>query len=62
MTEYGKPFTAQGFGLWFRARCDEAGLPQCSAHVRTASLYERLAVLTAAGRLVKSDQGYRLTP
>jgi RecA-family ATPase len=30
--------------------------------VRTASLYERLAVLTAAGRLVKSDQGYRLTP
>jgi RecA-family ATPase len=29
--------------------------------VRTASLYERLAALTAAGRLVKSDQGYRLT-
>jgi RecA-family ATPase len=29
--------------------------------VRTASLYERLAALIAAGRLVKSDQGYRLT-
>jgi RecA-family ATPase len=29
--------------------------------VRTASLYERLAALTVAGRLVKSDQGYRLT-
>jgi hypothetical protein len=28
--------------------------------VRTASLYERLAALTAAGRLAKSDQGYRL--
>ena len=28
--------------------------------VRTASLYARLAALTAAGRLVKSDQGYRL--
>jgi hypothetical protein len=29
--------------------------------VRTASLYERLAALTAAGLLVKSGQGYRLT-
>lgn len=32
VTEYGKPFTANGFGNWFRKRCDEAGLPQCSAH------------------------------
>lgn len=29
--------------------------------VRTATLYEHLAALTAAGRLVKSEQGYRLT-
>jgi integrase len=32
VTEYGKPFTAAGFGGWFRKRCDEAGLPHCSAH------------------------------
>lgn len=32
VTEFGKPFTANGFGNWFRKRCDEAGLPQCSAH------------------------------
>lgn len=32
VTAYGKPFTAAGFGGWFRKRCDEAGLPQCSAH------------------------------
>jgi integrase len=32
VTEQGKPFTAAGFGGWFRKRCDEAGLPQCSAH------------------------------
>jgi site-specific recombinase XerD len=32
VTEYGEPFTAAGFGAWFRTRCDEAGLPQCSAH------------------------------
>ena len=32
VTEYGEPFSAAGFGAWFRARCDEANLPQCSAH------------------------------
>lgn len=32
LTEYGKPFTAAGFGNWFRDRCNEAGLPHCSAH------------------------------
>jgi integrase len=37
-TQYGKAFTAPGFGNWFRDRCNEAGLPQCSAHgVRKAS-------------------------
>jgi integrase len=38
VTQYGKPFTAAGFGNWFRDRCNEAVLPQCSAHgVRKAS-------------------------
>ena len=32
VTEYGKPFTDAGFGNWFRERCDEAELKQCSAH------------------------------
>lgn len=31
-TEYRRPFTANGFGGWFRKRCDEAGLAHCSAH------------------------------
>jgi integrase len=31
-TGYGKPFAAAGFGNWFRERCNEAGLPHCSAH------------------------------
>lgn len=26
VTEYGKPFTAAGFGNWFADRCDEAGV------------------------------------
>ena len=38
VTEYGKPFTAAGFGNWFRTRCNEAGLHGLSAHgVRKAA-------------------------
>ena len=32
VTSHGKSFSAKGFGGWFRERCDEAGLPQCTAH------------------------------
>lgn len=31
-TARGQPFTENGFGNWFRDRCDEAGLKQCTAH------------------------------
>jgi len=32
VTEFGRPFTANGFGNKFRDWCDRAGLSQCSAH------------------------------
>jgi integrase len=32
MTEHGAGFTNAGFGNWWRDRCDEAGLRQCTAH------------------------------
>jgi integrase len=33
VTQFGKPFTSNGFGNWFRKRCDEAGLStRCTAH------------------------------
>jgi integrase len=45
ITEWGKPFSRAGFGNWFRDQCDDAGLPQCSAHglrkARAAILAER---------------------
>ena len=39
LTGQGRPFSAAGFSIWFRKRCNEAGLPQeCSAHgLRKAS-------------------------
>ena len=42
-TAFGKPFTAAGFGNWFRARCNEAGLPHCSAHGLRKAAARRLA-------------------
>ena len=32
MTDKGRPFTAAGFGMWFRDKCDAAGLEHLSAH------------------------------
>jgi integrase len=32
VSEYGKPFTSNGFGNWFSKQCHAAGLPECSAH------------------------------
>ena len=32
VTEHGQPFTANGFGNKMRRWCDEAGLPECTAH------------------------------
>jgi hypothetical protein len=38
LTEYGKPFTANGFGNKFKDWCRQADLPHCSAHgVRKAA-------------------------
>ena len=32
VTEYGRPFSANGIGNKFREWCDQADLPQCTAH------------------------------
>ncbi|MGE3711030.1 MAG: tyrosine-type recombinase/integrase, partial [Hyphomicrobiaceae bacterium] len=38
VTSFGKPYTANGFGNWFRDACRQAGLRDCSAHgLRKAS-------------------------
>jgi integrase len=42
-TQTGKPFSAAGFGNWFRDRCNEARLPHCSAHGLRKAAARRLA-------------------
>jgi integrase len=42
-TQFGQPFTAAGFGNWFREQCDSAGLKHCSAHGLRKAAARRLA-------------------
>ena len=42
-TQFGKPFTSNGFGNWFRVQCDAAGLSNCSAHGLRKAAARRLA-------------------
>lgn len=43
VTEFGKPFTAAGFGNYFREQFDKAGLEHCSAHGLRKACARRLA-------------------
>jgi integrase len=43
LTDQGKPYTAAGFGNWFRDQCRAAGLRGCSAHGLRKAAARRLA-------------------
>lgn len=58
VTEYGKPFTAAGFGNWFRARCNEADLPQCSAHGLRKAAAAKLAEAGATTQEIMAITGH----
>lgn len=58
VTDYGKPFTANGFGNWFRKRCDEAGLPQCSAHGLRKAAASHLADIGCSVHEIMSITGH----
>lgn len=58
VTSFNKPFTAPGFGNWFRDRCDEAGLPQCSAHGLRKAAAARLADLGCTTLEIMSITGH----
>lgn len=57
-TAQGKPFTSNGFGNWFRDQCDEAKLPQCSAHGLRKASAARLAELGCSVHEIMSITGH----
>jgi len=59
VTSFGKPFTPAGFGNWFRERCDEAGLPHCSAHGLRKAAARRLAEAGCSNQQIKAITGHK---
>ena len=59
-TAYGKPFTAAGFGGWFRDRCDEADLPkECAAHGLRKAACRRLAEAGCSASQIMAISGHK---
>jgi integrase len=59
VTEFGKPFTVAGFGNWFRDRCNEAGLSQCSAHGLRKLAATRLANAGCSEHQIMAITGHK---
>jgi integrase len=58
VTRYGKPHTAPGFGNWFRARCDDAGCHDVSAHGLRKAAATRLADLGCSDKQIGAIIGH----
>jgi integrase len=58
VTAHNRPFTSNGFGNWFRKRCDEAGLPQCSAHGLRKAAAAHLAEIGCSSHEIMAITGH----
>jgi len=58
LNEYGKPFSYAGFGNKFREWCDDAGLPERSAHGLRKANARRLAELGMSQQSIKAVGGW----
>ncbi|HEY8248740.1 MAG TPA: tyrosine-type recombinase/integrase [Hyphomicrobium sp.] len=58
-TDYGRPYTAAGFGIRFREWCDDAGLPHCSAHGLRKAAATSLAEAGASAHQLMAWFGWR---
>lgn len=58
-TSFGRPFSAAGFGNWFRKKCELAGLQHCSPHGLRKAAARRLAEANCSADVIKSLTGHR---
>ena len=58
ITQWGKPFTINGFGNWFREQCDAAELPQCTSHGLRKATLRRMAERRMTNQSMKSVSGH----
>jgi integrase len=59
VTTHGKPYTAAGFGNWFRECCNEAGLKGLSAHGLRKATCRRLAEAGRSASEIAAITGHR---
>jgi site-specific recombinase XerD len=60
VNEWGRPFTKQAFGRWFRQRCDEAGLPKrCKPHGLRKAACRIMAESECTPHEIRSVSGHR---
>jgi integrase len=58
VTHFGKPYTAPGFGNWFRELCDAAGCPGRTAHGLRKANARRLAEIGFTAHQVAAVTGH----
>ena len=58
VTHFGKPYTAPGFGNWFRELCDAADCPDVSAHGLRKATARRLAEIGCSAHQIASITGH----
>ena len=58
VTHFGKPYTAPGFGNWFRELCDVAGCPGVSAHGLRKATARRLAEIGCSANQIAAVTGH----
>lgn len=57
VTRFGKPFTKESFGNFFKSACAAANLAHCTAHGLRKATLRRLAELKASNKMMKSVSG-----
>jgi integrase len=58
VTHFGKPYTAPGFGNWFRELCDAADCSDVSAHGLRKATARRLAEIGCSANQIASITGH----
>ena len=58
VTHFGKPYTAPGFGNWFRKLCDAADCPDVSAHGLRKATARRLAEIGCTANQIAAITGH----
>jgi integrase len=58
-TTFGRPFSAAGFGNWFRDQCNDAGLKNCTAHGLRKAAARRLAEAGCSPHEIMAITGHK---